>query len=628
MSKLKIGLEVNGRRLERETNPHTRLLDFIRNELHLTGTKEGCGAGECGTCSVFVDGKLIKSCLMPAAKASGSKIETIEGLAKRGALTSIQKAFHKTGASQCGYCIPGMVMAATSALRANPKADIEEIKERLGGNICRCTGYTKIFEAVEIARDIILGELSVDALEEDEIENSFIGANVRRLDAPSKVSGRIKYAADMNMTDMLQMQVLRSPYPHARIKSIDVTEAEALEGVACVITAKDVPGKDGFGVFVHDQPIMAREKVRYVGEAVAAVAAEDLLIARRALSKIKVVYEELPGVYDPEEALKKNAPKIHDYAVGNVVKHIPIRKGNVEKGFQDSDLIIEDDFSTQQVEHAYLEPEAGISYVDEDDVVVVISPSQNITHHRHMLAEIIAKPINKVRFIMSPVGGGFGGKEDMIYQGILALGAMKTDRPVQLTFTREESIVASAKRHPSKVHYKMGLSKEGLIKAIEFYMLSDGGAYGMSSEGVMRKAAILSCGPYEVENLKIDTKAVYTNNTPSGAFRTFGGMQAQFATESMMDIAAEILDMDPFELRRLNMMTIGSKTHTMQTLETASLDRVLDAAEESSRWEKGSPKVRGSKRKDLNGPDTRKPCRLGARFKAVSNRVKVTGRAS
>tara|TARA_A100001011_G_C14310193_1_gene845175 strand:- start:2253 stop:4139 length:1887 start_codon:yes stop_codon:yes gene_type:complete len=628
VSKLKIGLEVNGRRLERETNPHTRLLDFIRNELHLTGTKEGCGAGECGTCSVFVDGKLIKSCLMPAAKASGSKIETIEGLAKRGALTSIQKAFHKTGASQCGYCIPGMVMAATSALRANPKADIEEIKERLGGNICRCTGYTKIFEAVEIARDIILGELSVDALEEDEIENSFIGANVRRLDAPSKVSGRIKYAADMNMTDMLQMQVLRSPYPHARIKSIDVTEAEALEGVACVITAKDVPGKDGFGVFVHDQPIMAREKVRYVGEAVAAVAAEDLLIARRALSKIKVVYEELPGVYDPEEALKKNAPKIHDYAVGNVVKHIPIRKGNVEKGFQDSDLIIEDDFSTQQVEHAYLEPEAGISYVDEDDVVVVISPSQNITHHRHMLAEIIAKPINKVRFIMSPVGGGFGGKEDMIYQGILALGAMKTDRPVQLTFTREESIIASAKRHPSKVHYKMGLSKEGLIKAIEFYMLSDGGAYGMSSEGVMRKAAILSCGPYEVENLKIDTKAVYTNNTPSGAFRTFGGMQAQFATESMMDIAAEILDMDPFELRRLNMMTIGSKTHTMQTLETASLDRVLDAAEESSRWEKGSPKVRGSKRKDLNGPDTRKPCRLGARFKAVSNRVKVTGRAS
>ncbi|CAN0604896.1 unnamed protein product, partial [Ectocarpus sp. 12 AP-2014] len=187
------------------------------------------------------------------------------------------------------------------------------------------------------------------------------------------------------------------------------------------------------------------------------------------------------------------------------------RKGDPDKGFAEADIIIEDDFGTQQVEHAYLEPEAGIAYVDPDDVVVVISPSQNITHHRHMLAEIIAKPINKVRFIMSPVGGGFGGKEDMIYQGMLALCAMKTYRPIQLNFTREESLIASAKRHPSQVHYKMGLKNDGRITAIAFDMLSDGGAYGMSSEGVMRKAAILSCGPYEVHNLSVDTRAVYTN---------------------------------------------------------------------------------------------------------------------
>jgi CO/xanthine dehydrogenase Mo-binding subunit len=389
-----------------------------------------------------------------------------------------------------------------------------------------------------------------------------------------------------------------------------------MDGVACVITSDDVPGTDGFGVFVHDQPIMARGKVRHVGEAVAAVAAEDLVTARRAVSKIKVEYEELPGLFDPEDALKPGAPVIHDYAPGNVVKHIPVRKGDIDAGFAAADIVLEDDFSTQQVEHAYLEPEAGIAYVDPDDVVVVISPSQNITHHRHMLAEIIAKPINKVRFIMSPVGGGFGGKEDMIYQGMLALAAMKTHRPVQLNFTREESLIASAKRHPSRVHYKMGLKWNGRITAIEFNMLSDGGAYGMSSEGVMRKAAILSCGPYEVDNLKVDTTAVYTNNTPSGAFRTFGGMQAQFATESMMDMAAEALDMDPFEIRRLNMMKIGAKTHTQQTLETASLDRVLDAAETASRWETGAPNVRGAKRGDLNGPDTRKPCTLGARIKA------------
>ncbi len=623
MPKLTITADVNGRKVSRETQPFSRLLDFLRDDLNLTGTKEGCGAGECGTCSVFVDGTLVKSCLMPVAKAQGAQIETIEGLADRGNLTLLQRAFYKTGASQCGYCIPGMVMAATSALRDNPNANIAEIKERLGGNICRCTGYTKIFEAVEMAKAVMAGDVPETVLDEDRVGDSYIGTNVRRLDAPAKVSGRLKYAADMKMHDMLQMQVLRSPLAHATIEAIDTSEAAAMDGVVCVITADDVPGNDGFGVFVHDQPIMARGKVRHVGEAVAAVAAEDLLTARRALSKIKVEYAELPGLYDPVTALKPDAPVIHNYAPDNVVKHIPIRKGDVEKGFAEADLILEDHFSTQQVEHAYLEPEAGIAYVDADDVVVVISPSQNITHHRHMLANIIAKPINKVRFIMSPVGGGFGGKEDMIFQGMLALCAMKTHRPVQLTFSREESLIASAKRHPARINYKMGLKHNGKITAIAFDMLSDGGAYGMSSEGVMRKAAILSCGPYEVDNVKVDTRAVYTNNTPSGAFRTFGGMQAQFATESMMDMAAEALGMDPFAIRRVNMMTIGASTHTQQTLETASLDRVLEAAETASRWEKGAPTVRGPQRQDLYGSDTRRPCTLGARIKSNQNDTQI-----
>ncbi|SIO48476.1 2Fe-2S iron-sulfur cluster binding domain-containing protein [Rhodovulum sp. ES.010] len=614
MPEMKLEMQVNGRKVARLADPGQRLLDFLRDALNLTGTKEGCGAGECGTCSVFVDGKLVKSCLMPAAKAQGAEIQTVEGLAKPGELEAIQKAFHKTGASQCGYCIPGMVMAATSVLREAPEASLDEIKERMGGNICRCTGYSKIIEAVALARDVVTGRAGPAALEPDTVGDSFIGHNVRRLDAPSKVTGRLKYAGDMVMPDMAHMAVLRSPHAHAEIVSIDTSEAEAMEGVACVITADDVPGTDGFGVFVHDQPIMARGKVRHVGEAVAAVAAEDVATARKALAKIKVEYRELPGLFDPEDALKPGAPVIHDYAPGNVVKHIPLRKGDIDKGFAEADLILEDTFTTQQVEHAYLEPEAGLAYVDADDVVTVISPSQNITHHRHMLAGIIAKPINKVRFIMSPVGGGFGGKEDMIYQGMLALAAMKTYRPVRLVFTREESIVASAKRHPSRVKYRMGLKNDGRITAIKFEMLSDGGAYGMSSEGVMRKAAILSCGPYEVENLQVDTTAVYTNNTPSGAFRTFGGMQAQFATESMMDIAAERLGLDPFEIRRRNMMTAGSLTHTQQRLDSASIDRVLAAAEAASHWEAGPPTMRGPVRGDLNGPGTRAPCTLGARF--------------
>lgn len=610
---------INGRKISRNAKPHQRLLDFIRDDLNLTGNKEGCGAGECGTCSVFVNGVLMKSCLMPLAKAQGATIETVESLAKTGELSVLQKAFHKTGASQCGYCIPGMVMAATAALRNNPFAGREEIKERLGGNICRCTGYQKIFDAVELARDVQNGRLPANALLEDEAkEGDFIGKNVRRIDTPSKVSGRLKYAGDMTMPGMLHVQVLRSPHAHARVASIDTAAAEAMEGVEGVITCADVPGEDGFGVFVNDQPIMARGKVRYVGEAVAAVAAEDPLLARRALSAIKVDYQPLPAVFDPEEAMRPGAPVLHDYAPDNLTKHIPIRVGDVENGFAGSDLVVEETYTTQPIEHAYLEPEAGLAYVDHDGVVTIVSPDQNVTHHRHMLARIIAKPISKVRFIMSPVGGGFGGKEDMIYQGMLALLAMKTGRPVRLVFTREESIISTAKRHPSRTILRMGLMRDGRIRALGMKMICDGGAYGLSTEGVMRKAAILAAGPYAIPNVKVDTYGIYTNNTPSGAFRSFGALQTAFATESHLDICAERLGLDPFEIRRINAMRDGALTHTKAKLGTVSLTRALNALEKISGWQIGAPNSRGATRQDLGRDDIRPPCALGARFEAAA----------
>jgi CO/xanthine dehydrogenase Mo-binding subunit/aerobic-type carbon monoxide dehydrogenase small subunit (CoxS/CutS family) len=615
MVDIRLNATINGRKVSRDAKPHLRLLDFLRDDLNLTGNKEGCGAGECGTCSVFVDGVLMKSCLMPVAKAQGAQIDTIESLAKSGELSVLQKAFHKAGASQCGYCIPGMVMAATAALRANPFAGREEIKERLGGNICRCTGYQKIFDAVELARDVQNGRLPAAALlETDTADGEVIGKSVRRIDAPSKVSGRLKYAGDMTMPGMLHVQVLRSPHPHARIVSIDASAALAMDGVESVITSADVPGQDGFGVFVHDQPIMARDKVRYVGEAIAAVAAEDALTAKRAVAAIKVVYEPLTPVFDPDEAMREGAAVVHDYAPDNITKHIPIRVGDVDAGFAASDLVVEESYSTQAIEHAYLEPEAGLAYVDHDDVVTVVSPSQNITHHRHMLARIIAKPISKVRFIMSPVGGGFGGKEDMIYQGMLALLAMKTMRPVRLVFTREESIISTAKRHPSRTTLRMGVMRDGRIKALAMRMVCDGGAYGLSTEGVMRKAAILAAGPYAIPNVRIDTFGIYTNNTPSGAFRSFGALQTQFATESQLDIIAERLGLDPFEIRRINAMRDGDMTHTKQKLGSVSLMRALEAAETACGWEAGAPNVRGATRGDLGHDDVRPPVSLGTRF--------------
>jgi len=617
MPDLRIEATINGRKIARNVKPYRRLLDFIRDDLNLTGNKEGCGAGECGTCSVFVDGVLMKSCLLPVAKAQGAIIETVEALAKTGELSLLQKAFHKAGASQCGYCIPGMVMAATAALRANPFAGREEIKERLGGNICRCTGYQKIFDAVELARDIQNGRLPATALMEIDTEDAVLGKSVRRIDAPSKVSGRLRYAGDMTMPGMLYVQVLRSPHAHARIVSIDTAAAEATEGVHGVITSADVPGEDGFGVFVNDQPVMARGKVRYVGEAVAAVAAEDLPTAKRAVAAIKVVYEPLPAVFDPDEAMRPGAPVLHDYAPDNITKHIPIRVGDIDKSFAESDLVVEETYSTQPIEHAYLEPEAGLAYVDHDGVVTIVSPDQNVTHHRHMLARIIAKSISKVRFIMSPVGGGFGGKEDMIYQGMLALLAMKTQRPVRLVFTREESIISTAKRHPSRTVLRMGLMRDGRIRAVQMKMICDGGAYGLSTEGVMRKAAILAAGPYVVPNVRIDTLGIYTNNTPSGAFRSFGALQTAFATECHLDICAERLGLDPFQIRRLNAMRDGATTHTKARLGTVSLTQALDALEQASGWEAGAPVSRGSTRSDLGGDDIRPPCALGARFAGV-----------
>src|ERR1700731_1840201 len=615
MADLTVEATVNGRRVARRANPSQRVLDFLRDDLNMTGTKEGCGAGECGTCSVFVDGVLVKSCLLPVAKIAGKKVETIEGLAVSGEMSAVQKAFHKSGASQCGYCIPGMVMAATAALRLNPAADLHKIKERLGGNICRCTGYQKIFDAIEMARDYLNGKLSPTAFDElDAEDGKYIGVNIRRIDAPSKVTGALRYAGDMVLPHMLHVQVLRSPHPHARIVSIDVTDAEASAGVEAVVTCADVPGQDGFGVFVSDQPVMARDKVRYVGEPVAAVAAEDLISARQAMAKIRVEYEMLPAVFDPDEAMAAGAPVVHDYAPDNLVKHIPIRKGDVEEGFAKSDLIVEQTYETQQVEHAYLETEAGLPYVDHDGGGRVHSPSQNITHHRHMLSRILNLPINKVRMIMSPVGGGFGGKEDMIYQGMLSLLTMKTRRPVRLVFTREESIATTAKRHPSRTSYKMGLARDGRIQALEFRMICDGGAYGLSTEGVMRKAAILGAGPYTIPNLKMDTYGVYTNNTPSGAFRSFGALQSQFATESHLDICAEKLRLDPFEIRRINAMHDGALTHTRQKLRSVSLLAALKAAEEASGWEPGAPASRGDSRSVLAKEGVPPPCSLGTRF--------------
>ena len=614
---VEITATVNGRLVSRSVPNHYRLIDFVREELHLTGNKEGCGAGECGTCSMFVDGVLVKSCLMPVQKIMNSAVETVDDLDRDAGRTVLQQAFHKCGSSQCGYCIPGMVMAATSLLRKMPNPDREQIKEGLGGNICRCTGYQKIIDAVELARDVINNKLPQSMLEEN-LAEPVMGARTPRLDAPGKVTGAIKYAADMELANMLHMAVLRSPHAYAKIVSIDASAALAIPGVEVVLTSEDVPGIDNFGVFIEDQPIMAREYVRYVGEAVAAVAAETSDIALAASKLIKVKYELLDGVFDPHLAMKDGAPQLHQFAKNNITKHTKIRKGDVEEGFKQADLIVEETYQTAKIEHAYLEPEAGLAYVESDGCVTVHSPSQNITHHRHALAKILGRPINKVRMIMSTVGGGFGGKEDMIYQGMLALAAIKSRRPVRYVFTREESFIASAKRHPFSIQYKMGLKKNGKIVATKMVMVSDGGAYAMSTPGVMNKSAILGPGPYQLENVWVDAIGVYTNNTPSGAMRAFGAFQSEFATEAHLDLCAEKLKMDPIQLRMVNLMRDGATTHTRQKIDRVLAVDCLSAVADLAGWDQGVPNRHGAgkeTRKDIGQSGIRQSCTLGTHLK-------------
>lgn len=614
---VEITATVNGRMVSRSVPNHYRLIDFVREELHLTGNKEGCGAGECGTCSMFVDGVLVKSCLMPVQKIMKATVETVDDLDRDAGRTVLQQAFHKCGSSQCGYCIPGMVMAATSLLRKMPNPDREQIKEGLGGNICRCTGYQKIIDAVELARDVINKKIPDSSLEENLLE-PVMGARTPRLDAPGKVTGSVKYAADMVLPNMLHMSVLRSPHAYAKIVSIDASAALAIPGVEVVLTSADVPGIDNFGVFIEDQPIMARDYVRYTGEAVAAVAAETLDLAIAATKLIKVEYEVLDGVFDPHLAIKDGAPQLHDFAKNNITKHTKIRKGDVEEGFKQADLIVEETYQTAKIEHAYLEPEAGLAYVESDGCVTVHSPSQNITHHRHALAKILGRPINKVRMIMSTVGGGFGGKEDMIYQGILALAAIKSRRPVRYVFTREESFIASAKRHPFSIQYKMGLKKNGKIVATKMVMISDGGAYAMSTPGVMNKSAILGPGPYQLENVWVDAIGVYTNNTPSGAMRAFGAFQSEFATEAHLDLCAEKLKMDSIQLRMMNLMRDGATTHTRQKIDRVLAVDCLNAVVDLAGWDQGAPNRHGSgkeSRKDIGQSGIRQSCTLGTHLR-------------
>ena len=592
-----IELTVNGQLISLEEQPGEMLSDLLRLRLGLTGTKIACQEDECGACTVLLDGEPVLSCGFPAAKAHKRQVVTIEGLANyfhsrpsgnlaenetQKNLHPLQDAFIQFGAVQCGFCIPGQIMTSAALLEHNPAPSDTEIKYALKDTLCRCAGYPSILGAVQAAAAAIRSNTPVAPpdIPEASVPGKAVGRVHARADAVQKVTGQAVYTDDIRFNGMLHARVKRAMIPAAILRKLDVSKAQALPGVTAVLTAADVPGENISGLIILDWPVMIGidQEVRTVGDPVAIVAAETREIATQALDLIDAEYEPLSIVSSAVQARKPETRSIHPD--GNLLKHIKVRKGDMEEGFRAAEIILEHTFNTPIHDHAFMEPECSIARMTEDERVEIYVGSQIPYQDREQVARALGVPQEKVHIIGQLIGGGFGGKEDVMGQIHAAMLARATGRPVKLLFDRQESLIVHPKRHATQINVKVGARRDGCLTAVETELYGDTGAYASLGEKVMTRATTHSSGPYEVANVRADCYAMYTNNPPAGAFRGFGVFQSAFAVESIMDMLAKKLDLDPVELRRKNALHVGSVTNTGQILrDSVGLVECIDRAE-------------------------------------------------
>jgi CO/xanthine dehydrogenase Mo-binding subunit/aerobic-type carbon monoxide dehydrogenase small subunit (CoxS/CutS family) len=580
-TQIEVAFTVNGQVVRTIVPDKMTLLRFLRDELRLTGVKNGCASGHCGSCTVIMNGKARRACLIKMSQVNGAGIVTIEGLASNGKLHPIQQAFIKMDALQCGFCTPGMIMAAKALLDQNPEPTLDEVKTALAknNNLCRCTGYISIFEAILLAGRWMSGKEPMPAPTAKEI----VGSSRRLESAQQIVTGKILFGDDLYPEKVLHGKILWAAHPHANILSIDTSEAEKLEGVVVVLTAKDIPGKNQCGVVFRDMPAFAEKKTIFIGDPVASAFAETPEIAAAALDKIKVEYEVLQGVFSPDEAAKPGAPQIKEK--GNLCHKAAIVRGNIEEAFAKCDVIVENDYATPFIEHGFIEPEAGLAFVNEEGTLVVQLASQTVFDDRAQLMDILNLPEEKIRVIQLPIGGAFGGKEDPILLQHLALGALKTKRTVKMVLTREESLRVHVKRHPAKMHYKTGCTMDGKALALQARITLDTGAYISLGIDVLENTVVFGAGPYFIPNLDLDGEAWYTNNVPAGAMRGFGVNQVAIALEQQMDAMARAIGMDPFEFRRINALDVGLPSASDHIMEkgVVSIKETIEACEQAFR---------------------------------------------
>ena len=579
-----ISLIVNGTQHTLNSVPGETLSTLLRERLGLTGTKIGCEEAECGACTVLVDGEPMMSCVYPAERAHGKSIVTIEGLAQRVhdemKLHPLQEAFVEHGAVQCGFCIPGQIMTAYALLKRNPDPGSADIRHALKDTLCRCAGYPSIENAILAAAQALrTGEpvRKPTHIPDSIHEHQAVGHSHLRPEAVEKVTGQAIYTDDLNFKGMLHARVKRAMIPHGFMTKLDVSQAKALPGVVAVLTAEDVPAERNHGLVIYDWPVMVGvgERVRYVGDALAIVAAETPEIAAQALDAIQAEFDLQPVITNPVQARQGDAPQLHEK--GNLLKHIKVRKGDMGAGFAEADVILEHTFHTPTTDHAFIEPECSIAVPLPDGRMEIYVGSQIPYQDRSQVARVMGWPEERVRIVGQLMGGGFGGKEDVMGQIHVAMLAHVTQRPVKLLFDRRESLLVHPKRHATQIRVKIGAKKNGRLVAAETELYGDTGAYASLGEKVMTRATTHSAGPYDIPHVRADCYAMYTNNPPAGAFRGFGVTQSAFAVESMMDMLAEKLNLDPVEVRRINALHVGSITNTGQVLnESVGLTECLD----------------------------------------------------
>lgn len=553
------------------------LLEYLRDEARVTSLKNGCGEGACGTCMLLVDGKAMRACLLTVAKASGKKLLTVEGLSER-EKEAYTWAFAEAGAVQCGFCIPGMIISAKALIDKTPNPTSEEIRKSIRGNICRCTGYIKIEQGISLAAEILRGELQPKSLTQP---GAGVGTNLHRIDAREKAMGTGQYVDDMHVEGMLYAAVLRTPYPRALVKGIDTTAARAYSGVEAVLTAEDIPGDHDHGHIFHDWPTLVSigQETRYIGDAIALVAAQTKKQAREALKLITVEYEELKPVLSPTEALADQAYKIHPK--GNLLSTTKILRGNPQEELAKSAHVVTNRYTTPPTEHAFMEPESALAIPQEDGGITVYVGDQSVYDDQHGIMGILGLPAEKVRVISKLVGGGFGGKEDLSVQHHAALLAVKTKKPVKLTFTRQESILVHPKRHAMELEVTTGCDAEGKLTVMIAKIVADTGAYASLGTAVLQRACTHATGPYQLANVDITGLCVYTNNPPGGAFRGFGVPQSSFAAETNMDLLAEKVGISPWKIRYINALEPGMVNSTGQiTDEGTAIKETLRAVRE------------------------------------------------